>query len=564
MDQVSRNRFAFKVLACVACLCAALLFGSVAYADIPNSDQQVSVTDQAQQGSAEVQKPAKAGWNKSPDGNWYYYANVNAAPTTGWLKSGGKWYYLAPEQGGALQTGKFKVGTIFYIADSNGAMHANRWLRLSTGWYFATSSGALKTGWLKSGGKWYYLDPANEGLMKTGIYTDGKATYASNSSGAMYANRWIQDGKDWYYASGSGAFKSGWQKSGGKWYYLQPKTGLMASNKWVNDGKANYYLTGSGAMATGWLQLEKDWYYLNKSGARVSGWQKSGGKWYYLQGDNNGIMIAAQTKSIANALYAFDANGAMRANCAIDLDDNGYGYAASSGAITRIGMREDGKVILKDAKGNILTGWQKLAGEWFYGEDKTGIMHTGWLDDGGKRYYLDASGAMATGTRTIDGKAYAFSSSGALVQITGNATLDNRLVNLAKSQGSLRNCYNWVKNHKHTNWAAGGGVLRYANGTYATTTGWVATEAARMLDGKTTDCYAFAATFACLAKALGYDAKVVNGYVPSRSKGWASHSWVEIKQGGTTYVYDPDLGRSISGVNFYGFTYGAAPTNYKR
>ena len=331
----------------------------------------------------------------------------------------------------------------------------------------------------------------------------------------------------------------------------------------LDKGK-RYYLGDNGVMATKWIHVGNDWYYANKSGALQNGWVKSGGKWYWLQADKQGLMAANQNLTINGALYSFTDSGAMRANAAIDLENDGYGFASSSGAIMKIGEYVDGKVVLKNASGNILTGWQKLAGKWFYGEADTGIMHTGWLELGSTWYYLDPSGAMATGTRTIDGKSYSFSSSGAWTQITGNASLDSRIIKLAKQQGSLRNCFNWVKNHKHTNWAAGGSVLRYANGTHALSTSWVGAEAQRMLDGKTTDCYAFAACFACLAKALGYDAKVMNGYVPSRSQGWASHSWVEIKQGGTTYVYDPDLGRSIPSVNFYGFTYGSAPTNYKK
>ena len=35
-------------------------------------------------------------------------------------------------------------------------------------------------------------------------------------------------------------------------------------------------------------------------------------------------------------------------------------------------------------------------------------MQTGWLDDGGERYYLKGSGAMATGWREMDGAWYYF------------------------------------------------------------------------------------------------------------------------------------------------------------
>ena len=529
------------------------------------AQQRTDAASQAQEKS--IPAASRAGWLKTNDGTWYYFTAAGSSAKTGWLKANGKWYYLDPAASGAMKIGLYQVAGKWYISNSSGAMQASKWVKLSGAWYYATKSGALKSGWQKSGGKWYWLQPDSQGKMATSAWVaDQNKRYYVDASGIMKTG-WFKVGADWYRASGSGAVqKSGWVKSGSKWYWLQAdQQGKMAQSQWITDKGKRYYLTGNaGAMATGWFKIGNDWYYANKSGAQVKGaWQKSGGKWYWLQSDNDGKMAKNANLSIKGALYSFDDNGIMRANTIVSLPDGKVGYAASSGAISQVGVKQDGKTILQNTSGQLLTGWQKIGGAWFYG-DEGGVAHTGWLELGSTWYWMDANGVMATGTRTIDGKSYAFSSSGAWVRITGNANLDARIMNLAKQKGSLRACYDWVKNHTHTNWASGGGVLRYANGTHALTTSWVATEAARMLDGKTTDCYAYSSAFACLAKALGYDAKVVNGYVPSRSLGWASHSWVEIKQGGTTYVYDPDLGHSIPSVSFYGFTYSNSPTNYKK
>ena len=41
-------------------------------------------------------------------------------------------------------------------------------------WYYFETSGAMKTGWLRLGDTWYYLDPSS-GVMVTGSMTiDGK------------------------------------------------------------------------------------------------------------------------------------------------------------------------------------------------------------------------------------------------------------------------------------------------------------------------------------------------------------------------------------------------------
>ncbi|MFR3890374.1 MAG: N-acetylmuramoyl-L-alanine amidase, partial [Eggerthellaceae bacterium] len=76
---------------------------------------------------------------------------------------------------------------------------------------------------------------------------------------------------------------------------------------------------------------------------------------------------------------------------------------------------EGDKVILKDAQGKTLTGWQKIGGTWFYA-DANGVMQTGWVKTGGKWYWLASSGAMATNT-WVDGGKYYVGSDGTWVQV---------------------------------------------------------------------------------------------------------------------------------------------------
>ena len=54
----------------------------------------------------------------------------------------------------------------------------------------------------------------------------------------------------------------------------------------------------------------------------------------------------------------------------------------------------------------VKNAWRQVDGKW-YRFDKTGIMQTGWVEDGGKKYYLDpGSGAMAYGWQLIGGNWY--------------------------------------------------------------------------------------------------------------------------------------------------------------
>ena len=295
-------------------------------------------------------KPTKTGWYEKEKGVWYYFTSLDAAPKTGWLYTAGAWYWLEPSENGKMANDAWidDAGKKYYVAAS-GAMETG-WHKdgVRDGhdvWYWLDASGAVHEGWALVGGSWYYLDPADGGVMRTGRYRAGSAWYVSAPSGAMYANGWAPLGADWYYASASGALASGWVCPGGTWYYLNPKDG--------------------------------------------------------------NVMLHDCIETIDGDRYSFAHSGAMHASCQIKLEDDKCGYAASSGRITQIGVFKDGSVVLQDVKGNPLKrGWHALAGKWFYSADDAGSMKTGWLQDGGRWYWLESDGAMATSAWVDGGKYY--------------------------------------------------------------------------------------------------------------------------------------------------------------
>lgn len=96
-------------------------------------------------------------------------------------------------------------------------------------WYYG-KNGKHQTGWLQSGGYWYWLDPASDGAMQTGYFNvtiaggstasfyanDGNAT---TPYGALYQNCWLRssDG-NWFYANAEGDLAAGWLYQNGTWY----------------------------------------------------------------------------------------------------------------------------------------------------------------------------------------------------------------------------------------------------------------------------------------------------------------------------------------------------------
>lgn len=57
-----------------------------------------------------------------------------------------------------------------------------------------------------------------------------------------------------------------------------------------------------------------------------------------------------------------------------------------------------------------------------YYSNSDGVMHTGWLQDGGHWYFMRGNGAMATGWRDMDGSWYFFNQDGQMV--TGWQSID--------------------------------------------------------------------------------------------------------------------------------------------
>ena len=127
---------------------------------------------------------------------------------------------------------------------------------------FRTSS-SDQSGWVKTGGKWYYLDDL--GVMQTGFVKVDGSWYYLSSSGAMFTG-WGTDGNRWFYFDGSGAMKTGWLKENGIWYYLDA-SGIMKTG-WFKVGQYWYYAYGSGALAVS--TTTPDGYKVNGNGEWVN------------------------------------------------------------------------------------------------------------------------------------------------------------------------------------------------------------------------------------------------------------------------------------------------------
>jgi uncharacterized repeat protein (TIGR02543 family) len=195
----------------------------------------------------------------SPDGPYNYFYGIGSESknyTIGDLTPGTTYYYKIRSY--SIIDGQY-IYSDYTNVMSGTVILKNGWIFDSNHWSYYTN-GTLVTGWVRSGGAWYFMD--SKGVMQTG---------------------WIKDGNTWYFLQKNGAMKTGWLSYGGQWYFLQT----------------------SGAMKTGWLLNGGTWYYFETSGVMKKGWLFNGGKWYYFY--PSGAMAINTTIG----KYRIGINGAM-------------------------------------------------------------------------------------------------------------------------------------------------------------------------------------------------------------------------------------------------------------
>lgn len=340
-----------------------------------------------------------------------YYVDASGSWVQGWVKpcwieNGGRWWYR----------------------HKDGGYTASNWELIDDHWYYFDGAGWMTTGWQLVGGSWYYMD--GSGVMQTGWLEQGEAKYYLSSSGAMLTGWQIIDSK-WYYFNASGVMekdtwigdyyvdekgvwdtskvKPRWILSGNRWWYRHGDGSYTRSDWEKIDGKY-YYFDNAGWMVTGWKLIEGKWYYMNGSGVKITNaWIGN----YYV--DGSGVM--ATDTWIGN--YYVDENGVWVPGKQKDVgwiqSGEKWWYRHSDGSYTVSNWEKiNGQWYYFDSAGWMVTGWIVLGDSWYYME-ASGAMHKGWLEEGGNKYYLNpeansggAEGVMLTGYQKIDGEWYYF------------------------------------------------------------------------------------------------------------------------------------------------------------
>lgn len=176
--------------------------------------------------------------------------------------------------------------------------------------------------------------------------------------------------------------------------------------------------------------------------------------------------------------------------------------------------------------------------------ERNGLIRSGWRDEG-----------VAWYERAADPD-YEDDLDQWKPSISGDAAFDTQLEVILYFHGSLRSAYDYVVGFPYIS-----GSKFYSDPHFLPDSTTIAF-AQEMISQHGGNCYRFASLFCWLARGLGYDARVVSGWVPSYSGGSAPHGWVEITIDGRVYIFDPDMAEAIPSTNWYMRTYDDPPTNY--
>ncbi len=393
----------------------------------------------------EPEKPVtyKPGWNKDDKGQWHY-GNADGKARTGWLKEGGTWYYLDPTQGGLMRTGRYQDTTgNWYYSNGSGAMQSGGWIFLGGKWYYLNGNGSMHRGWLLDRGKWYWLEPAAECAMATGLYQANGRWYTSGGDGACRMGGWSLVNGKWYWTTSSGATASGWIKPNGLWYWLEPSK--------------------HGEMATGLYQANGRWYTSGPDGScRMNGWSLIGDKWYWA--DSSGATVSGWIRPDGKWYWLEPSKHGEMATGFYEANGREYYSVASGAMVARTWVTKDSKTMLfADANGALNAIGMKLADGGIALKGKDDKPLTGWQNAAGCRFYADPAkgGKLATGWVQVDGKWYLTDGAGAIR--TGWAAVN----------GS----WYWLEPSKNgemaTGWKAVNGAWYYLSDSGAMATGWL-------------------------------------------------------------------------------------------
>ena len=324
------------------------------------------------------------------------------APVTGEMVIDGFTYYFDDETGDMVtgwKTDSESNETAYY--DESG--HRLYGLQTINGknYYFDPDSGVLQKNQKKLDGYYYYFDDET-GAMTTGwkeIPDQGKTVYYNTEGRMVYGFQDIDDSR-YYFNLRTGGMEKSQEKINGHYYYFDDETGKMVTGwKYYTDKDRTVYYNTEGCMVYGFQDIDDSRYYFNlRTGGMEKNQEKINGYYYYFD-DETGKMVTGwkEIPDLRKTVY-YNMEGRMVYGFQ-DIDDSRYYFNLRTGGMEK--------------------SQEKINGYYYYFDDETGKMVTGWkyFPDKDRTVYYNTEGRMVHGFQTVDNVRYYFDgSTGALTK----------------------------------------------------------------------------------------------------------------------------------------------------
>ena len=237
----------------------------------------------------------------------YYYDKDSGArkelPRDQFIKIGDDLYYLSSNG----RTGEINIdGKDYYIAQYGRVLRGSFNVYQQPPYYDdETGEAVKKTGFVKSDGRWYYLE--EDGKKAKGLKEiDGKLYFFSNNPMNKYETHEQVRGqlaRPYFYIS----FPN--RAEDNPTYYFDAETGAAVTNQFVN-WKGNWYYFGNDGKALLFDQVVNGQHlYFDYEGKQVKGDFVTDYKGTRYYDENSGELVTNQTRTINGVTYHFDEIG---------------------------------------------------------------------------------------------------------------------------------------------------------------------------------------------------------------------------------------------------------------
>ena len=237
----------------------------------------------------------------------YYYDKDSGArkelPRDQFIKIGDDLYYLSSNG----RTGEINIdGKDYYIAQYGRVLRGSFNVYQQPPYYDdETGEAVKKTGFVKSDGRWYYLE--EDGKKAKGLKEiDGKLYFFSNNPMNKYETHEQVRGqlaRPYFYIS----FPN--RAEDNPTYYFDAETGAAVTNQFVYADGHWYYFGNDGKALLFDQVINGQHLYFDYQGKQIKGNFVTDYKGTRYYDENSGELVTNQTRTINGVTYHFDENG---------------------------------------------------------------------------------------------------------------------------------------------------------------------------------------------------------------------------------------------------------------